>query len=293
MQVLYFIFSVFTWLISILPFRLLYILSDFFYFIIFYIVRYRKNVVFNNLRNSFPEKSEAEIKKIAKKYFHNLCDIIIETFKVKGITEKQLNKRVKIKNIELFDELYKSGKSVIIASAHLGNWEFTTHIFTVKCSYYEHYAIIKPLSNEYFNNFANKIRTKFRLNLVPYKQILKFMVKNKNVQSIYYNAADQTPAKGEINYWATFLNQDTPFYNGIEKLAKSFDLPIVFMNVQRIKRGFYEIEFTKFTDNPKELKENEITDWYVKNLENIIKNNPDNWLWSHKRWKHKKLINNS
>ncbi|MFA6923196.1 MAG: lysophospholipid acyltransferase family protein [Bacteroidales bacterium] len=287
MKIFYIIFSIKAWFISILPFRLLYILSDFYYFLLYYVIGYRKKVVFENLRKSFPDKTSQEIEKIAKKYFHNLCDMFLEVIKVKNISEKQILKRVKIKNIEVLDELYLKNKSVIVAMGHLGNWEFTTHAVTLK-SAYNHYGLIKPLTNDFFNNYLNKLRNRFNLKLVPYKQTLKFMARNKNNLSLYYVAGDQTPAKGEITYWTNFLNQDTPVYLGIEKMSKMLDFAVIFMDIQHSKRGYYEIEFTKFTDKPNEFKEFEITEWHVRFLENIIIKNPDNWLWSHKRWKHKK-----
>jgi len=288
MYIFFLFFKAIAWLISLLPFCVLYIISDFLFVIFYYIAKYRKSVVFENLRNAFPEKNPEEINKIAKKYFHNLCDIIIEVIKIRHITPNQLLKRVEFKNYQILDDLYASGKSVIAATGHCGNWEW----MSMNMSYitkFNGYVIVKPLSNKYFDEYLNKLRTKFAKGggVIRFKETYRKLIQLKNVQTLSGFAADQTPAKNEITYWTKFLNQNTPVYLGVEKIAKSLEMAVVFIYVKRIKRGFYEAEIIKITDDARLTVGHEITEKHVQLLDQFINKYPDNWLWSHKRWKYK------
>ena len=275
------------WLLSILPIFILYGISDFMYIIMYYFIGYRKKVVFENLRNSFPEKSDKEIKIIAHKFYHNLCDLFIEVVKAKTISSKALLKRLHFKNIEIVDKYYSEGRSVIAVCGHTGNWEWVG--MTLKM-FIKHkgFAVVKPLSSNFWEKYISKLRLRFaKEGLVPFKQTFRVLVKNKNFTTLTLLAGDQTPTKSEIEYRTNFLNQDTPVFLGTEKIAKALNMVVLFLNIQRKKRGHYEIDISVLTDNPKNTEDNEITEMHVNALEKAILTNPGNWLWSHRRWKHK------
>jgi|AntAceMinimDraft_17_1070374.scaffolds.fasta_scaffold04690_2 KDO2-lipid IV(A) lauroyltransferase len=291
MIIFHYIFSAIAWFLSILPFRIIYILSDFLYFITYYVYGYRKKIVFNNLKNSFPKKNDKEIKIIAKKFYHNLCDIILETIKAKNISKKELKKRVRFKNIEILEDLYKSKRNVMAIAGHCGNWEWLSILPALT-----DYTVIvaeKPVTDKFFENYINNIRTRFNLKLAYFKKIFKFLVKNKNEHILAILGSDQTPTKSEIEYRTNFLNQETPMFIGAEKIAKYLDYSVVFFDMQRTKRGFYEVEIIKITDRPQRTDEFEITEKHIHLLEKSITEHPDNWLWSHRRWKHKKMSGNT
>jgi KDO2-lipid IV(A) lauroyltransferase len=258
------------------------------YVIFYYIVGYRKKVVYTNLRNSFPEKSEKEINKIAHKFYHNLCDLFLEVIKVKTVSQKKLVKRISFKNMEIVDRLYNEGRSVMAILGHIGNWEWVG----VNAQYFfrhKPFAVVKPLSSKFWEDYITRLRYSFgKEGLIPFKQTLRVLVKNKNHVFLTLIAADQTPTKSEIEYWTTFLNQETPVFLGTEKIAKALNMAVLFFNIQRPKRGHYEIEISVLAENPKDTAENEITEMHVHALEKAIIAHPDNWLWSHRRWKHKK-----
>ncbi len=274
-------------LISILPFRLLYITSDFLFLIMYYIVGYRKKVVYQNLHNSFPEKSAKEIRQIAKKFYHNFSDVIVEQVKLRSIKKDQCLKRMVFKNTEIIDKLYMQKKSVIGLIGHMGNWEWVG-VFSKMIMPYPAYALYKPLSNSFFNNSLLKIRTRFGLQMVASKQAMRHYISHKDELTFTLMAADQTPLKSEAQYWTKFLNQETPVFTGAEKIAKSFGFALVFMELRRKKRGYYEVTISNLCDNPKNTGEHEITEKYMRLLEKSIIEQPDKWLWSHRRWKHKK-----
>lgn len=285
----YFVIAV-IWVVSLFPFKILYFFSDILFFFIYYIFGYRRKEVRTNLVNSFPEKSTDEIKKIEKKFYHNLCDLIVEISKTRHISKKQLLSRITFKNKDLLEKYLEQGKSIFVITGHIGNWEWTGMAFPLNFSAHV-LAVVKPLSSVFFDKYFYFLRTRFTCNgPIPFKQTLRALIKHKNEKTITVLASDQTPAKGEIEYWTKFLNQDTPVFLGTEKMAKSLNVVVLFFTNTRIKRGYYEIEFSTITEKPKETQNFEITEAHVKLLENFINNNSDNWLWSHRRWKHKKPI---
>jgi len=288
MIVLNYLLAGLIWIISIMPFFILYSISDFLFLFFYYVIRYRKKVVFTNLRNSFPDKSEKEIKKIARKFYHNLCDLIVEVMKGKTISSKRMLRRIRYKNLDIVDRLYNEGRSVLAVCGHIGNWEWVgmSMKYVLK---HKFFAVIKPLTSKFWNNYMTKLRLRFAgEGLIPFKQTFRVLVKNREHPTLTLLAGDQTPTKSEIEYWTTFFNQDTPLFIGTEKIAKSLDMAVLFFNIQRIKRGRYEVEISVLTENPKKTADNEITEMHVRALENAIQKHPDNWLWSHKRWKHKR-----
>ena len=288
MFIFHYAFLAVAFLIALLPFWLLYLKSDFLSFVLFYLVKYRKKVVFENLRNSCPGKSEQEINLIARKYYRNLGDLILEIIKLRSLSKDQLMKRVKVNNAELLHDLYSKQKSAMLIMGHCGNWEWASTVITFHTKH-TCFGMAKPLSDPFFEKYMMQLRTKFNPDaIVHFKRFFRMMVENRNNVSAYLMAGDQTPTKSEINYWTTFLNQETAMFLGAEKIAKALDLPIIYMDTQRTGRMRYEITLSLITDKPKETAEFEITEKHVRLLENAIRLHPENWLWSHRRWKHKR-----
>lgn len=224
---------------------------------------------------------------MAKQYYHNLCDITIETIKKKGMKEKDYQKRFKLKNFELLNKLHKENKSVIGSIGHCANFEWVLSYMPL-LSPYDTYVTYQPLNNKFFDDYMLKSRSVFGLKLYHHKKTYEVLDKNKDICTLTVIGGDQAPPKNRSYYWTTFLNQDTSFYIGIEKIAKLYNLAVVFFDVYKIKRGHYQIEVKLITDDPIKTKEYEIIEAYKNKLEDSIKIHPADWLWSHRRWKYKK-----
>lgn len=284
----YILFRAFHTFIGIIPFRCLYALSDTFSFIIQYIVRYRKDTVDRNLRCSFPKKSDEELKEITRKFYRNLCDVSLETIKEHSLSTEQLMKRYQCLNPEVVNKYFEKRQSVIIALSHYANWEWGTQ---VAGNIFMHNAIsfYKPLSNQYIDEYIREQRAIRGMKLCSiYKTKFIFRAEDK-MPKAYFLVSDQNPSKVKKSYWVKFLNQDTACIHGIESYARLFDLPVVYADVQRVDRGYYTVELDVICDNPHDTKTGEITERYMKKLEEIIILKPEDWLWSHRRWKYKKI----
>ncbi|MFP3860609.1 MAG: lysophospholipid acyltransferase family protein [Bacteroidales bacterium] len=284
--ILYFVFEVVSRMLCILPKRAIYIVADFLYIIAYYVVQYRKKVVFENLRNSFPEKTEKDIKIIAKKFYRHLGDIIVENIAILNMKPKKVMKFITVKNIELVNKLHDKGKNSIALTGHYGNWEFLTTL-----SEYTPYTILsvyKPLRNKFFDRKVYEMRKRFSAIPVPMKEVYKAIIRQQKQNKPYIMGlvADQCPPKKNINYWTTFLNQETPFFTGAEKITRKFNNAAVFTIVKKKKRGWYEIEFNLMSEDTKKFKETGVTEKYARLLEEQIISQPEYWLWSHRRWKH-------
>lgn len=276
-------------LISKLPFWLLYIISDLLFVLIYHIIGYRKNVVFKNLRNSFPEKSEAEIRKIAKEFYRYFPDIIVEVIKMFSISKTEVEKRIELLNPEEIYRHFENGKAVIGVTAHYGNWEMGIHRLSIMTDE-PRLVIYKPLNNQTFNQIYNDVRTRFGATMVPMKQILRHIVRLKNNPHISMFVADQTPLYQDSDYYMTFLNQETLVYTGTERIAKMTNNPVVFCHIGRkAKRGYYFCKFTTLVENPSLCEDHEITQTHNRFTEAIIRETPAYWLWSHNRWKRQRI----
>lgn len=239
-----------------------------------------------NLRNSFPEKSEEELKAIEKKYFKFLCDNILESFKMLTISRKGIAKRFKFINPEVVEHYLLQGRSVLLTGGHYGNWEWGN--LSVKATFDEDVLVIyKPLANTQFGDFMNAMRSRFGTTMVPMKLTLRKIIEHKNKLFLAVFVSDQTPTRDESQYFTKFLNQDTAVFLGVEKIAKATGNPVIFCQIDRVKRGYYQAEFTTLFEDPKLAREYEITEAHTKKLESYIKAKPELWLWSHKRWKFK------
>jgi len=275
------------WLLSILPFRILYIISDGFYVLIYYIIGYRKKVVYDNLKLAFPNKKEEEILAIRKKFYHHFLDIFIEMIKSFTISKNELNKHYTYTNIELLTELYKDGKSLILIASHYANWEWMVSLNSM--INYKGYAAFTKIGNPYFNNKIKKTRGRFGVHLKETSKIISEIKSNhkNNIQSIYGLLSDQSPQIHKTHYWGNFLGIKVPIHTGTEMLAKKYDLNVVFIATKKIKRGYYESTFQLITTEPKKHEDYELTDLYLRKLEAQINEEPAYYFWTHKRFKHK------
>ena len=276
-------------IIAKFPFWFIYFLSDCFYLIVYYIVGYRKNVVFQNLKNSFPEKSDNELKEISKKFFHHFSDITMETIKAISMKEKDFRERYIVKDIDKINKYYEQGKSVVVLTMHYNNWEWGScfPLFNKHTGL----AVYKPLHNAQFDSFMNKTRSVFGAELTPNSNVLRrvLMAKKQNEPVSIWLAGDQTPPVFH-DFWITFLNQEAMFYPGPAFISKKFNYPVFFQNTVKTTRGKYEVSFDLLFENPKEFSEVEIIKFYIQKMEDVIRKKPEFYLWSHKRWKHKRPV---
>lgn len=284
----YIILYPFIWIISKSNFRLIYLFSDFLYLILYHVISYRKKLVRKNLALALPEKTFLERKIIEKKYYKHLSDLFLESFKSLNISEVDIKKRYSFKNIELLDELYKKKKNIILMGGHYASWEW---FFIIdRLTDYRINAIYKKLSNKYFDSLIKKIRSKYNGNLISTKNTFKEILKNTKLKglNIYGFASDQSPKKNKATYWNNFLNNFVPFHTGAEIIAKKYDMAVVYMNVEKVKRGYYLASFKLITDKPKKYKDFKITEDFIKLLENQIFKAPEYYTWTHNRFKHRK-----
>ena len=288
MQFLGFLFlRILILLFWLIPFRVLYIHSDIIFFIYYHVLGYRKKVVWQNLKNSFSDKSDQELKNIAKAFYKNLSDITVEGIKGLSMSKKSLLKRYKVLNPEIADQIYEQNNSVITISSHYTNWEWGVLCLSLQFKH-KSVGLYKPMSNKYIDEYMRKTRTSWGMNLISIHETAKYFEKNNSEPSMYIMVADQSPANYQKAYWIDFLNQETACLHGPENYAKKYNLPVIYGHIERVKRGYYEVALSNVEMNPKEKRAGEITQAYMKILENIILEKPENWLWSHKRWKKKK-----
>ncbi|PZD79256.1 lysophospholipid acyltransferase family protein [Mesonia sp. K7] len=280
----------FLWIISKLPFSILYLISDVVYFLVYHIVRYRREVVRNNLKLAFPEKSEKEIKRIEKKSYQHFCDMFLEMIKPMSISDTEFKKRFYFKNPEEARRLENLDRNYIALFAHYATYEWTNAMNFYDLSY-RSYAVYKPISNPYFDKMIRDIRSKNNSEMIPMKEVAKTLLlhKRNNIKATYAFIADQSPRLKDSKHTYPFFGYEVPVFVGPEFLAKKFDLPVTYLKINKIKRGYYEAEMITLTEHPKEVEDFKITDKYYELLEAQIRANPEYYLWTHKRWKHKRI----
>jgi KDO2-lipid IV(A) lauroyltransferase len=273
--------------ISLLPFSIIYFISDFVYVLLYRIVGYRKSVVRQNLRNSFPDKSAAELLDIERKFYSQFCDNILEGLKGLTLSKEEVMRRMKCRNPELLNGYFDQGKSVIITTGHYYSWElwFLGIDLPVR---HQVVLIYKKLSNTFFEEKLKKIRQSFGVLPLKFEGVKDFFEKEENGKYAYIFGSDQAPHNANRAYWVRFLNQETPVAFGAEKFAGDKDIPVVFCRIIRIKRGYYEFEYVNIEAKPTKCQYGDITRAFTLELENTIKRDPVGWLWTHKRWKRKK-----
>jgi len=277
------------WFVSILPFRLLYAVSDLLYILMYHVFRYRKQTVKDNLRLVFPKKSDLEIKMITKKFFHHFCDMILESIKSMNISLESMKARYTFKNLDIIKDFEKQNKSIVLMCAHYGSWEW---IFILQ-TYTSHrgYGIYKRLQNKYFDRLIKSIRARYNSYLITTKETFSVLeeAKKNGILSMNGFASDQSPKKDKAYHWNNFMGIKVPVHTGAEMLAKKLDMPVVFFAVERKKRGYYEATFQTLAETPTDFKDYEITDKFLKLVEKQIHEAPEYYLWTHKRWKHREL----
>ena len=276
------------WCISKLPFRILYILSDFIFFIIYYIIGYRKNTVRENIAMALPNLSKKERLVIEKKSFRHLCDMFLEMIKTITITEKEINKRYTYSNLEIYKEFEAKQKSIAVMIAHYASYEWVISLNN-KMSF-KGFAIYKKLNNPYFDKLVIDIRSKFKAYLITTKETIptiEFNYKN-NILSSYGFASDQSPRLSVTHYWRKFMGIETNIHTGAEMLAKKYDMNVVFIKTRKVKRGFYEGTFIALSVDAKNVPDYQITDKFLDLVEQQIYEAPEFYLWTHKRWKHRR-----
>ncbi|MBA3663134.1 MAG: lysophospholipid acyltransferase family protein [Bacteroidetes bacterium] len=278
--------------ISILPFWLLQLKSSALYVLVYYVTGYRKKVVMQNLRNSFPGRSEEELKKISKQFYKHFCDVIFEIIKLLTISPDKFRKHFTLTEdaLKVFRYFENNKQSVVGVMGHCGNWEWgaIAHQFYFKQLIT---GVYHPLSNKNFDTFMLNLRGRMGGNIVSMKNLYRELLtlkQNKTATTIGL-IADQTPPP-EGAYWTTFLNQDTPVFNGAEKLARKFNYPVIYVGIKKLKRGYYQMNATILTEKPNELAEGQISELHTRALEKNILEQPYIWLWTHKRWKHKRTV---
>jgi KDO2-lipid IV(A) lauroyltransferase len=287
---LYYILYSLVWLLTWLPLRVLYLLSDIIYPIVYYVVGYRKSVVRTNLNNSFPTKSQKELRQIERRFYRFFCDLFVETMYEMHIGEKEIRKRMTYENIDGILEQYERNKSVMVMTAHYGNWEWTLAFSLFMPGTHSSNPIYKQLRNSRFNKLIYNLRAKYGAKLIEKKELLRvmFRLQKENQLGNFWMISDQTPNARGLHYWTNFLNQDTPAVVGTEQLARKFDYPVFYAEITRKKRGYYHCEFIPVELEPNKTTDYEITEKYMQLLQNTIETNPEYWLWSHRRWKHKR-----
>ena len=274
------------WLLHLLPERILYWISDFLYLLIHYVVGYRKKVVYDNIAKAFPDYGKKEIRQTVRRFYHHLCDLFIESSVSHFYSESEALKKITYRNPELLNEMYSEGRQVIAVTGHYGNWEYLSTLGLV--TKYPIVAIFKPLKNKYIDRLMQTNRNRFGVIPVPMKEIARKLIsfQRDSTPAMSLFLADQRPIFHQIQYWTNFLGLDTPLYLGTEKLARKLNAAVVFLKVRKVKRGRYEVEIEQITGNPKDLEPFTITEAHVRILENLIREEPAYWLWSHRRWKH-------
>ena len=284
-SIFYYLLVGFALAFSCIPFRILYLISDGLYFFIYYIVRYRKSTVFKNLRIAFPEKSEKEIVVLAKLFYRHFADFLVEITKCMGIRRSVQNKRMKILNPEVLNNLAARKQNFAIVSAHYNNWEWL-NILAISMTH-KLLPIYRPLKNKVADRFTKKMRERYGTIMFPMDSIYREGLKFRNAGQMFaiWFLADQRPPRNS-RFWVRFLNQEAAFFEGAEKISRKLGMAVVFLDIQKVRRGYYEVALKVLFEDASKSKENEITLACVREIENEIRKKPEYWLWSHKRFKH-------
>lgn len=288
----YYTFTAISGVLSRLPLAALYIIADVLAFLVHRVVRYRLRVVRKNLRNSFPEKSEKELRTIENRFYRHLCNYGVEIIKMSHISEEELDKRITIDNFDLFYEQLDKGKNIILLLGHYGNWDWLSTLERRFRPGIKLAAIYRPLRNPGIDNAFIKARERFGTVNIPKNNTLRAFIRIKQSKEPHVVAmvSDQTPSKNNLEYWTTFLNQQTPVFTGMDKIARQLDFAVYYIDCQVLKRGYYKASLKIISDDPASLPEYAISERFIRLVEKTIQHDPAFYLWSHKRWKHKKQV---
>ncbi len=275
--------------LSLLPFRILYAVSDLLHLVLYRLAGYRKKVVMRNLRNAFPEKNEREIVRLASLFYRHLCDLVVESVKIFSISPGQVHARMKCRNPEVLDKLHDDGRSVILAGGHFNNWELFA-VAVDELVKHRTIGIYTPLTNRFLDGKMQRSRSRYGLTMIATRKVKEFFREHTAERTMTIFAIDQSPSSASRCYWTTFLNQETAVLFGTEKYAREYNYPVVFGRILKLKRGYYEFEFELAVEDPSSMKPGEITEKVTRMLEKDIVGAPEYWLWSHRRWKRKREI---
>ena len=287
MKILYYIIYAVWYVFSLLPMRVHYVISDLMFWLLYKLVGYRRDVVRKNLTESFPEKSEEELQRIERGFYHFFCDYLVETVKLMTISREEMKRRVVFKHAELVDEIMGSGQSIAMYLGHYCNWEWVSSIPlwlnpNAWCGQVYH-----PLENKDFDKLFLKIRERMDAHSIAMQDTLREVVNHKrnNQPIIIGYISDQVPYWTNIHHWVNFLNHDTPVLTGTERIVHKMGHAVLYLDIHRVRRGYYEAELKLVTREPQKMKDFELTDIYFEMLEKSIRRSPEFWLWSHNRWK--------
>ncbi|MFA6199865.1 MAG: lysophospholipid acyltransferase family protein [Bacteroidales bacterium] len=278
--------------LSLLPIWFIYLIASITAFILQYVIKYRAKIIDDNLKNSFPELSIKEIKQIKTKFYKHLADIFLEAFKMLSISRKNLMRRYKCNNPEILKPYYDKGQSIILVSAHYNNWEYM--VLSLDMQFFHHgIGVGKRMTNKSFGDLMHHKRTRYGTEVCYTDNVKEIIAKHENDKTpcAYMLLSDQSPNDSHKCYWTEFLHQDTPVIYGAEYLSKKYNYPVFYYKVNKVKRGYYTFDIIPISDNPNETEYGEITTKHLFQLEKAIKANPPYWLWSHRRWKHKRPEN--
>jgi KDO2-lipid IV(A) lauroyltransferase len=270
--------------LSRLPFKILYGLSDFLFVFIYHLFKYRRKVVRQNLKNSFPNKSVREISFIEREFYRHLCDLVVESLKGFSMSENDVKQHMKFRNPELLDQYFDEKKSVVMVGGHYGNWEMFA-LAIDRVIKHKAVALYTPLANKFLDTKVRYSRSKYGLQMLSISEIRENMANTQHLLTATIFGSDQAPGKRQRAYWMRFLNQETAVQFGTEKFAKEYDMPVIYGMIHKMKRGQYEVEFTVICDHSAEMEYGRITQEHTRLLEKYIIEKPAYWLWSHKRWK--------
>jgi|AGTN01.1.fsa_nt_gi Lauroyl/myristoyl acyltransferase len=279
-----------AYLHALLPFSVLYLLSDILYYMAYYLVRYRRKLVRKNLRNAFPEKAKRDITKIEKKFYRHLCDYFVETVKMLRLSDEETRRRMRFENPEIINCLTKDGTSCLLSLGHYGNWEWVPSIVMYSRPGVEMGLIYKKLHSEAFDRFFMKVRSRFGPEPIEMQSAFRKMIKKQNegITTVVGFLTDQRPSHYLDQYWTTFLHQDTLVQTGMEKIARHLGLSVVYLDITKVKRGYYVGRFSVITPDASKEPEFAVMERYMRKLEETILKEPAYYLWSHNRWKFKK-----
>ena len=286
MKIVYYIVYIIWYGFSLLPLRVFYVISDMLFWILYIIIGYRRKVVWQNLKTSFPEKSEERLRKIERGFYHFFCDYLVESVKLMTISKKNLKKRLVFKGTEVVNEIVESGQSCAVYLGHYCNWEWITSLPLWVTPKAQCGQIYHPIENNDFDWLFLRLRQRFGAVCIPMQDTLRKIIEfRKDRQPVVIGyISDQKPHWVNIHHWVDFLHHDTPVLTGTERIARRMNHAVFYLDVRRIRRGYYEAEFKLITREPQTLKEFELTDIYYQHLEQSILQAPEFWLWSHKRW---------
>lgn len=286
MKIVYYIVYIIWYGFSLLPLRVFYVISDMLFWILYIIIGYRRKVVWQNLKTSFPEKSEERLRKIEHGFYHFFCDYLVESVKLMTISKKNLKKRLVFKGTEVVNEIVESGQSCAVYLGHYCNWEWITSLPLWVTPKAQCGQIYHPIENNDFDWLFLRLRQRFGAVCIPMQDTLRKIIEfRKDRQPVVIGyISDQKPHWVNIHHWVDFLHHDTPVLTGTERIARRMNHAVFYLDVRRIRRGYYEAEFKLITREPQTMKEFELTDIYYQHLEQSILQAPEFWLWSHKRW---------